>query len=575
MMKKLIACLILVVMLAAPLTAYAEEAVTVEDTTNAVSIFREAAGQGDADAQNELGKCYAQGIGVDQSYEEAAKYYRMAADQGFAKSQFNLANLYLNGLGVELDYDKANALLQLAAEQGLAQAQLLLGYHYEFGVGFAQDAEKAFQYYSLAAEQGLADAQTNLGNCYLYGKGVAQDKARAIEYYLLAAEQGESYAQNNLGCCYFDGNGVEQNYEEGMKYLLLSAEQGNPDAVFNLGFNYYYGDGVDRDYDKALEYFRTAAGMNHPSAFFLLGECYDAGNGVAKDAKLAKDWIRRSLRAGYEPDEKDRALLEKVLGKDWRSQSYIEEMVVDYGSYGEAADEHVRTLLNNLRALDADAADRWSSIMTLWQTVNTDLAVHEDVLPDGLPDTDELCIVALGFQLNEDGTMRDELIERLQVVLNSAEKYPNALIVCTGGGTAAENEAATEAGQMVEWLIANGVAAERVIIEDKSLTTAQNAICTYDILSERYPQVSQLAVVSSDYHIATGTLLFEAEAILRAEKAGGESMQVVSNAAWKAPSGSLSAMFQAGALIELSGDVDTAFEIYYETYDIHELPQLS
>ena len=32
-------------------------------------------------------------------------------------------------------------------------------------------------------------------------------------------------------------------------------------------------------------------------------------------------------------------------------------------------------------------------------------------------------------------------------------------------------------------------------------------------------------------------------------------------------------MFQAGALIELSGDVDTAFDIYYETYDIHELPE--
>lgn len=31
-------------------------------------------------------------------------------------------------------------------------------------------------------------------------------------------------------------------------------------------------------------------------------------------------------------------------------------------------------------------------------------------------------------------------------------------------------------------------------------------------------------------------------------------------------------MFQAGALIELSGDVETAFEIYYDTYDIHELP---
>ena len=51
-------------------------------------------------------------------------------------------------------------------------------------------------------------------------------------------------------------------------------------------------------------------------------------------------------------------------------------------------------------------------------------------------------------------------------------------------------------------------------------------------------------------------------------------MTVVSNAAWHAPSGTLSAMFQAGALIELSGDVETAFDIYYETYDIHELPAL-
>ena len=252
----------------------------------------------------------------------------------------------------------------------------------------------------------------------------------------------------------------------------------------------------------------------------------------------------------------------------------IEEMVVDYGSYGDEANEHIESLLKELRASDADAANRWTSIMRLWKTVNTDLPLCYDVLPDGLSDTNELCIVALGFQLNPDGTMRDELIERLGVVKNSAEKYPNALIVCTGGGTAAENEAATEAGKMAEWLIENGIAEDRVIVEDRSLTTAQNAIFTFDILTERYPQIRELAIVSSDYHIGTGTLLFGAEAVLRAEKAGGETMRVVSNAAWKAPSGTLSTMFQAGALIELSGDVDTAFEIYYETYDIHELPPL-
>ena len=255
-------------------------------------------------------------------------------------------------------------------------------------------------------------------------------------------------------------------------------------------------------------------------------------------------------------------------------QKIIEEMVVDYGNYGSEADDRIASLLKELRSADPDAADRWNRIMALWKTTNTALTVNENVLPGGLPDTDELCFVVLGFQLNPDGSMRDELIARLTVALRCAEQYPNALIVCTGGGTAAEDETATEAGRMADWLIENGVEPERVIVEDKSITTAQNAIYTYDILTERYPQVTQLAVVSSDYHIATGTLLFEAEAILRAEKAGKETMHVVSNAAWKAPSGSLSAMFQAGALIELSGDVETAFDIYYETYDIHELPPL-
>ena len=53
------------------------------------------------------------------------------------------------------------------------------------------------------------------------------------------------------------------------------------------------------------------------------------------------------------------------------------------------------------------------------------------------------------------------------------------------------------------------------------------------------------------------------------------NLEVVSNAAWKAPSGTLSAMFQAGALIELFGDVETAFDIYYDNYDIHALPALN
>ena len=257
------------------------------------------------------------------------------------------------------------------------------------------------------------------------------------------------------------------------------------------------------------------------------------------------------------------------------TQELIEEMVVDYAGYGDEASSHMQDLLKDLTAADADLGSRWEKIIDLWTSVNSDIQLNYDILPDGLPDTNELCIVVLGFQLAPDGSMKDELINRLKVVLASAKKYPNAYIVCTGGGTAAENKSATEAGEMGKWLIANGVDENRVIVENKSITTAQNAMFTYDILTEKYPMVRQIAIVSSDYHIATGVLLFSAEFILRADDPDGQQLEVVSNAAWKAPSGTLSTMFQAGALIELSGDTETAFDIYYENYDIHDLPPLN
>ncbi len=244
-----------------------------------------------------------------------------------------------------------------------------------------------------------------------------------------------------------------------------------------------------------------------------------------------------------------------------QAQSQIERAVVSYAATG-TRDEQA---LSGLISLNPDLGEKWSRIMDLWEAP---VSVNEE-LPDHLPDGDSLCLVALGFQLNPDGTMREELIERLKVLLSASEKYPHAIIVCTGGGTAADDPTATEAGRMKEWLESQGVDPSRVIAEDRSLTTAQNAIYTFDMLSEQYPQVKQIAIISSDYHIATGILLFGAEAILR-----NSDLEVVSNAAWQAPGGTLSPMFQAGALIELSGDVKTAFDIYYDTYDIHELPPL-
>ena len=78
--------------------------------------------------------------------------------------------------------------------------------------------------------------------------------------------------------------------------------------------------------------------------------------------------------------------------------------------------------------------------MDVWTSPELGDPLHYDVLPDGLPDTNEFCIVVLGFKLNDDGTMQDELIQRLTVALNSANKYKNIIYMYLENMTLCNNK---------------------------------------------------------------------------------------------------------------------------------------
>ena len=140
--------------------------------------------------------------------------------------------------------------------------------------------------------------------------------------------------------------------------------------------------------------------------------------------------------------------------------------------------------------------------------------------------------MVLGFQLESDGSMAPELVGRCETALRCAGQYPNALIAVTGGGTAWQNPGATEAGVMAKWLIAHGVEAARILKEDASRTTGDNAEFTVRLLVENHPEVKALAVVSSDYHVPLGVLLFGAEALLYEYETGSLPFSVLSNAAF-------------------------------------------
>jgi len=79
--------------------------------------LRDSAVQGDVAAQYRLGRCYANGWGVEEDDVEAVVWYRRAAEQGCAQSQENLGWSYFNGVGTPKDDIEAYMWFELAAGQ--------------------------------------------------------------------------------------------------------------------------------------------------------------------------------------------------------------------------------------------------------------------------------------------------------------------------------------------------------------------------------------------------------------------------------------------------------------------------
>lgn len=85
---------------------------------DALRFLHQAAAQDCADAFNNLGVAYENGLGVPRDFAEAARWYRKAADRDDAQAQANLAQLYFDGRGVTNDLVQAYVWFKLSAARG-------------------------------------------------------------------------------------------------------------------------------------------------------------------------------------------------------------------------------------------------------------------------------------------------------------------------------------------------------------------------------------------------------------------------------------------------------------------------
>lgn len=91
------------------------------DAASPVS-HREDAEEGNADAQFNLGRMYANGLGVPQDDSLAIEWYRKAVKQGQPDALYNLGRMYENGRAVRQNFVKAYRLYFRASLHGIREA---------------------------------------------------------------------------------------------------------------------------------------------------------------------------------------------------------------------------------------------------------------------------------------------------------------------------------------------------------------------------------------------------------------------------------------------------------------------
>lgn len=112
--------------------------------------------------------------------------------------------------------------------------------------------------------------------------------------------------------------------------------------------------------------------------------------------------------------------------------------------------------------------------------------------------------ITLGLKLNNAGQLESEAIGRLEKTLEAYKNYKTSYIIVSGGNS---KNKITEARAMKNWLQKNDVPHYRIIEENHSKDTVENAIYSMDIVNKK--NFNSVTLITSDTHIRRAYILFK------------------------------------------------------------------
>lgn len=200
------------------------------DYDTALALWEPLARAGNARAQNNIGACFAEGLGIPSDRPLALKWLTLSADAGDPVGQRNCAAFHMQGsdaTGSDADPAKAAKLYRLAAVQGDAEAQDMLSWLLLEGEIIPSDPAEAKLWAERAAEGGVAASMTRLGMLYHNAIGVDRDAATAVFWWRKGAEGGDADAQAMLGAACHMGAGTPVDRIAALAWLIRAMNGGS------------------------------------------------------------------------------------------------------------------------------------------------------------------------------------------------------------------------------------------------------------------------------------------------------------------------------------------------------------
>ncbi|RKP11939.1 hypothetical protein BJ684DRAFT_21485 [Piptocephalis cylindrospora] len=252
-----------------------------QDVQRGMNIFLECGGDGTILGDIALAFLHSRTVHTERDGAATLEKSNFARTHNYGRAAFLEGRLYEEGLGVDQSWVQAAEIYEGLEKRNdmcrVALARLRL-----VGYGCKKDIEWAVKVFQDCSAPGIASGRQTLATFFWY-KWWCDDMLGNLE------------AQVSLGMCMIKGEGIEKDVEAGLELWKGASARGSGEAHFCLYEAYSQGKWVAMDLAKAKEHLEGAANLEEPTGMCLYAEeLLDRGR--REDLAKAIVLLEKSLR---------------------------------------------------------------------------------------------------------------------------------------------------------------------------------------------------------------------------------------------------------------------------------------